>query len=93
MLLDRLCEVYGGFYWQAEETEPGENLASLSDAYSRWVNGPGPIRFQNWNEAFAALTSQRAVPTPIVAGGQVATGGRAAEVQSVSIGAALSVMV
>lgn len=66
MLLERLCEVYGGFYWQAEETEAGENLASLSDAYSKWVNGPGPIRFQNWNEAFVALTSQRAMPTPIV---------------------------
>ena len=66
MLLERLCEAYGGFYWQAEETEAGENLASLSEAYSKWANGPGPIRFQNWNEAFVALTSQRSTPTPIV---------------------------
>jgi uncharacterized protein len=66
MLLERLCEAYGGFYWQAEETESGENLASLSDAYSAWVGGPGPVRFQNWNEAFVALTAQRAKPTPIV---------------------------
>ena len=66
MLLERLCESYGGFYWQAEETEAGENLASLSDAYSRWAKGPGPVRFANWNEAFTALTARRSTPTPIV---------------------------
>ena len=45
MLLERLCEAYGGFYWQAEETEAGENLASLS-AQRRTPNGrTGRVRF------------------------------------------------
>ncbi len=66
MLLERLCEAYGGFYWQAEETEAGENLASLSEAYSLWAKGPGPVRFHDWNEAFASLTARRSTPTPIV---------------------------
>lgn len=66
MLLKRLCAEYGGFYWQAQETEAAANLEALSVAYSDWVAGPGPIRFSTWTEAIAALLSPSDRPTPVV---------------------------
>jgi uncharacterized protein len=65
-LLRRLCAVYGGFYWQARETETTDNLASLSVAYSEWVQSPGPIRFGSWEEALRLLCSHRTTTTPVV---------------------------
>lgn len=65
-LLRHLCDAYNGFYWQARETEMADNLTSLSEAYSAWVNSPGPIRFGSWEEAVRLLCSPRTSPTPIV---------------------------
>jgi uncharacterized protein len=65
-LLQHLCTAYGGFYWQAKETEPSENLVSLSEAYTAWVGSHAPIRFGSWDEAVTALLNKRDAPTPIV---------------------------
>jgi uncharacterized protein len=64
-LLQLLCAKYGGFYWQAEETEAAENLASLSTAYGIWARTPG-IRFESWDSAIAHLLAQKPSPTPVV---------------------------
>jgi uncharacterized protein len=64
-LLQLLCAKYGGFYWQAEETEAAANLASLSTAYGIWARTPG-IRFESWDSAIAHLLAQKPSPTPVV---------------------------
>lgn len=64
-LLQLLCAERGGFYWQAEETEAVENLASLSAAYGVWAGTPG-IRFASWDAAISNLLAPKARPTPVV---------------------------
>ena len=56
----------GGFYWQAREQEPAQNLASHSDAWMAWSRAAGPSRFASWPEALAALAFAGAgIPAPI----------------------------
>jgi uncharacterized protein len=64
-LLQALCNRYGGFYWQAEEAEPAENLASLSAAYSAW-SGSVAMTFASWDAAIEQLVVRRPKPTPVV---------------------------
>ncbi len=64
-LLQLLCARYGGFYWQAEETEAADNLASLSTAYAAW-SGTAGMRFESWDAAIAQLLLRKASPTPVV---------------------------
>jgi uncharacterized protein len=65
-LLQHLCQVTDGFYWQADETEPAANLESLSTAWSSWSAAPGPIRFAAWEEAIEHLTRPKPRPTAMV---------------------------
>ena len=64
-LLQLLCARYSGFYWQAEETEAADNLASLSRAYAVWSGSPG-VRFESWDAAIGQLLARKTGPTPIV---------------------------
>jgi uncharacterized protein len=64
-LLQSLCDEHGGFYWQAEEAESANNLASLSAAYSSW-SGSVAMTFDSWDAAMAQLVVRRPKPTPIV---------------------------
>jgi uncharacterized protein len=56
-LLEELCRVSGGFYWQAREQEPQQNLASLEQAWGLYRGGGGPSRFASWGEALGTLAS------------------------------------
>ena len=56
-LLEELCRVSGGFYWQAREQESPQNLASLESAWGLYKGAGGPSRFASWSEALATLAS------------------------------------
>ncbi len=56
-LLEELCRVAGGFYWQALEQEPAQNLASLEQAWSAFRGTGGPSRFASWGEALSTLAT------------------------------------
>ena len=56
-LLEELCRLADGFYWQAREQEPAQNLESLSDAWMAWRPAGGPSRFASWSEALSTLAS------------------------------------
>jgi AAA+ ATPase superfamily predicted ATPase len=69
-LLEELCRVAGGFYWQAREQESAQNLASLEEAWSAYRGTGGPSRFASWGEALSTLAtvgrgSARSVPVVI----------------------------
>jgi uncharacterized protein len=55
-LLEELCRVAGGFYWQARERELAQNLESLGAAWGAFRES-GPSRFASWNEALATLAT------------------------------------
>lgn len=55
LLTSHLCQVTGGFYWEALDTEPTANLEALSAAWSNATRSAGPVRFTSWAEAFASL--------------------------------------
>ena len=54
-LLEELCRVSGGFYWQAREQESAQNLASLEQAWGHYRGPGGPSRFASWSEALTTL--------------------------------------
>lgn len=55
LLTSQLARSFGGFYWEALETESIANLEGLSRAFSTHVGSPGPIRFASWSEALSVL--------------------------------------
>ena len=68
-LLEELCRSAGGFYWQAREREPAQNLVSLGDAWGIYRGGNGPSRFASWPEALSALANagrESPMPMPVV---------------------------
>ncbi len=65
-LLEELCRAAGGFYWQAREREPLQNLVSLGESWAVYRQTDGPSRFASWSEALGVLaTVGRGSPTPV----------------------------
>ena len=68
-LLEDLCGAAGGFYWQAREQEPSQNLAALELAWSTYRGTTGPSRFASWSEALHTLATVgkgSVQPVPVV---------------------------
>lgn len=55
MLLEALRDGAGGFYWQARQQSATQNLASLSEALTRFTRPATPVRLASWAEGVAAL--------------------------------------
>jgi uncharacterized protein len=68
-LLEELCRVAGGFYWQAREQESQQNLTALGVAWSTYRGLGGPSKFASWAEALNTLATAgrgAAEPVPVV---------------------------
>lgn len=68
-LLEELCRVAGGFYWQAREQEPAQNLVALEAAWAGYRGTSGPSKFASWGEALRTLATAgrgSAQPVPVV---------------------------
>jgi uncharacterized protein len=54
-LLQTLHEAVGGFYWQAVQQTPRQNLESFSAAWTSFSASSFTVRFESWHDALAAV--------------------------------------
>jgi uncharacterized protein len=66
-LLTALAEAMGGFYFEAEEAAGAEALRLLGRAIGEFTGAPGDLRFDDWDDAIAALFALPAGrPIPLI---------------------------
>ncbi|MGH8908565.1 MAG: AAA family ATPase [Egibacteraceae bacterium] len=65
VLLRQLCEVSGGFYYQAVEGTEIEQLGDLGAAYARHLRFPAAPAFADWDQALEALLALPGDAAPV----------------------------